>query len=138
MAFDNTCKFLAETFTDDITAWLLGQSVALTRLETKELSLEPIRPDALVLLQSKSLIRPIEFQVDPKESIPFRMADYRLRCFRKYPDKTMKQVVVYLRYIERGLQGHYVRSISSPEAFLAFVPQPLPPAPPLQLDGNYK
>ncbi|NEQ70833.1 MAG: Fic family protein [Symploca sp. SIO2D2] len=38
--------------------------------------------------------------------------------------------------MERGLQGHYVRSISSPEAFLAFVPQPLPPAPPLQLDGN--
>ncbi|NEP56125.1 MAG: hypothetical protein F6K31_03750 [Symploca sp. SIO2G7] len=34
MTFDNTCKFLAETFTDDITAWLLGQSVALTRLET--------------------------------------------------------------------------------------------------------
>jgi len=83
MAFDNTCKFLAETFTDDITAWLLGQSVALTRLETKELSLEPIRPDTLVLLQSKSLILHIEFQVDPKENIPFRMADYRLRCFRK-------------------------------------------------------
>jgi len=103
MAFDNTCKFLAETFTDDITAWLLGHSVALTRLETKELSLEPIRPDALVLLQSKSLILHIEFQVDPKESIPFRMADYRLRCFRKYPDKAMRQVVVYLRYSENPL-----------------------------------
>ncbi len=103
MAFDNTCKFLAETFTDDITTWLLGQSVTLSRLETKELSLEPIRPDALVLLQSESLILHIEFQVEPKASIPFRMADYRLRCFRKYPDKAMRQVVVYLRYSENPL-----------------------------------
>ncbi|NET62518.1 MAG: Fic family protein [Symploca sp. SIO2E6] len=38
--------------------------------------------------------------------------------------------------MERGLQGHYVRSLNSPEAFLAFVPQPLPPVPPLQLNGD--
>ncbi|MBA3920985.1 MAG: Fic family protein [Nostocaceae cyanobacterium] len=38
--------------------------------------------------------------------------------------------------MERGVQGDYVFSTTMPETFLAFVPRPLPPVPPLQLDGN--
>jgi predicted transposase YdaD len=33
----------------------------------------------------------------PKRNIPFRMADYRLRRYRRYEDKPMRQVVIYLK-----------------------------------------
>ncbi len=39
----------------------------------------------------------LEFQTRPKRDIPFRMLDYRVRVYRRYPDKTMRQVVVYLQ-----------------------------------------
>jgi len=97
MPFDGVCKFVAETFTTDITTWLLGEPVALARLEPSELLTSPIHADTLVLLASPSLVLHVEFQVEPKKDIPFRMADYRLRAYRRYPEKEMRQVVVYLR-----------------------------------------
>ncbi len=51
--FDNVCRFLAESFSADFATWLIGTPVALTELSPSELSLEPIRADALILLQSK-------------------------------------------------------------------------------------
>lgn len=36
--YDNICKFLAETFPDDVATWLLGRSVQLSQLSPKELS----------------------------------------------------------------------------------------------------
>ncbi len=97
MPYDNTCKFLAETFPADIATWLLGKPVTLTKLEAKELSLEPIRADSLILLQSEQEILHGEFQTNPVGEVPFRMADYRLRCYRYYPDKEMRSFVIYLR-----------------------------------------
>ena len=85
--FDNVCKFLVETFSIDFASWLLGESIPLTELSPSELSLEPIRADALIL----------EFQTQPKDDIPFRMIDYRLRVYRRFPDKRMRQFVVYLK-----------------------------------------
>jgi predicted transposase/invertase (TIGR01784 family) len=58
--------------------------------------LEPIRADALILLQSEQLILHLEFQAAPDKTMPFRMADYRLRVYRRFPDKAMRQVVIYL------------------------------------------
>jgi len=95
--FDNVCKFLAENFKDDFAQWLLGYPITLTELKPTELSLQPIRADSLILLQSEDLILHIEFQTDTDETIPFRMIDYRLRVYRRYPNKDMRQVVVYLR-----------------------------------------
>ena len=94
--FDNICKFIAETFTTDLATWLLGKPVDLTQLSPKELSSEPIRADALILLQSEEVILHLEFQTQPDASIPFRMADYRLRVYRRFPQKSMYQVVIYL------------------------------------------
>jgi predicted transposase YdaD len=59
--FDNTCKFLAETFSEDFAAWLLGEPITMTQLSPSELSLEPIRADALILLASDEIILHIEF-----------------------------------------------------------------------------
>lgn len=74
-----------------------GQPHTLTTLSPTELFSEPIRADALILLQSDTLVLHIEFQTQPDEAIAFRMADYRLRVYRHFPDKRMYQVVVYLR-----------------------------------------
>jgi predicted transposase/invertase (TIGR01784 family) len=95
--FDNVCKFLAESFSSDFATWLLGEPITLTELSPSELSLEPIRADALILLQSDEIILHIEFQTQPKANIPFRMTDYRLRGYRKFPHKRMRQVVIYLQ-----------------------------------------
>lgn len=95
--YDDTCRFLAEHFSADFASWLLGESVPLTELKPSELSLEPIRADAMILLQSDASILHIEFQTQPKEDIPFRMLDYRVRGHRRYREKTMRQVVIYLK-----------------------------------------
>ena len=95
--FDNICKFLAESFSDDFAQWLLGEPVSLSQLSSRELSSEPIRADALILLQSAELVLHIEFQTEARAEIPFRMADYRLRVYRRYPNKRIHQVVIYLK-----------------------------------------
>ena len=94
--FDSTCKFLAESFSSDFAAWLLGESIPLTQLSPSELSLEPIRADTLILLTSKDYILHVEFQTEPDPNMAYRMADYRLRVYRRFPQKQMKQVVIYL------------------------------------------
>ncbi|PZD73993.1 hypothetical protein C1752_01509 [Acaryochloris thomasi RCC1774] len=96
--YDNTCKFLAESFSSDFAAWLLGQPITLTTLSPTELAVEPIRADALILLESDEIVLHIEFQTEPDPSMPFRMLDYRTRAFRRFPDKQMKQVVIYLMH----------------------------------------
>ena len=83
---------MAETFPDDVATWLLGRSVQLSQLSPKELSNEPIRADALILQQSEDLVLHSEFQTQPSEEVPFRMADYRLRGYRRFPHKRMIQV----------------------------------------------
>ena len=95
--YDDTCRFLAENFSADFASWLLGEPIELTEIEPSELSLEPIRADALILLESEVTVLHLEFQTRPKPDIPFRMLDYRVRVHRRYPNKTMRQVVVYLQ-----------------------------------------
>ena len=95
--YDNTCKYLAEKFPEDISSWLIGNRIALVELNPTELNVDPIRADSIILLTNKNLILHIEFQTDPDPDIPFRMADYRLRAYRKFPHKSMRQIVIYLR-----------------------------------------
>ncbi|MGK7887304.1 MAG: Rpn family recombination-promoting nuclease/putative transposase [Crocosphaera sp.] len=95
--YDSICKFIAAQFPEDMARWLLGKSIPLTELKPSELSLEPIRADSLMFLQSEDLILHIEFQTQPDKAIPFRMLDYRIRGYRLYPQKEMIQVVIYLR-----------------------------------------
>jgi predicted transposase/invertase (TIGR01784 family) len=93
---DNICKFLAESFSNDFASWILGKSIPLTKLEPSELLVEPIRADSIIFLESTELILHIEFQTEPNKNIPFRMADYRLRLYRRFPEKEIHQVVIYL------------------------------------------
>jgi predicted transposase/invertase (TIGR01784 family) len=95
--YDDTCRFLAEHFSADFASWLLGKSIPLTEIQPSELSLDPIRADALIFLESEDSVLHIEFQTLPKDNIPFRMLDYRVRGYRKDPAKPMRQVVIYLK-----------------------------------------
>jgi predicted transposase/invertase (TIGR01784 family) len=88
---------MAEMFSQDFSQWLIGKAVTLTELKPSELSLEPIRADSIILLQSDELVLHIEFQTLPDENMGFRMADYRLRLYRKFPEKEVYQVVIYLK-----------------------------------------
>jgi predicted transposase/invertase (TIGR01784 family) len=95
--YDDACRFLAEHFSVDFASWLLGKAVTLTELQPSELSLDPIRADALIFLESDEAILHIEFQTLPKDNIPFRVTDYRLRGYRRDPTQPMHQVVIYLK-----------------------------------------
>ena len=89
--YDNFSKFLTDEYEypQDFSSWLLGEQVAFTELLPKELSIEPIRADSIILLQSLKIILHLEFQTDPDPDMPFRMADYALRIYRKFPDRQL-------------------------------------------------
>lgn len=95
--FDNISKFLIEQYSSDFASWLIDESIVLTELKPSELSLEPIRADALIMLQSAEVVLHCECQTDPDPTMPFRMADYALRVYRRFPNKRLVQVVIYLR-----------------------------------------
>ncbi|HAC65256.1 MAG TPA: hypothetical protein DCF68_17450 [Cyanothece sp. UBA12306] len=95
--YDNICKFIAETYSRDLAQWLLGKPIELTILEPTELQVDPMRVDSLIFLQSEDLILHIEFQTVPQQDVPFRMADYRLRIYRRFSSKSVYQVVIYLK-----------------------------------------
>ena len=63
--YDNTCKYLAENFPEDISNWLLGVRVSLIQMQPIELSVEPIRADSKILLKNHNLILHVEFQTVP-------------------------------------------------------------------------
>ncbi len=95
--YDNTCKYLAENFPEDISSWLIGDRISLVELNPTELNVDPIRADSIILLTNEALILHLEFQTDTDSDMAFRMADYRLRAYRKFPRKSMRQIVIYLR-----------------------------------------
>lgn len=103
MSFDSTCRRLAEQFPEDFASWLLGRPINSIVLEPTELSLEPIRADNIMLLEGDEDILHMEWQTDPKQVIPMRLADYRLRIHRKAPTKRIHQVVIYLRRTDSPL-----------------------------------
>lgn len=101
--YDNICKYLAENFSDDLASWLLGEPIQLTELNPTELNVDPIRADSLILLNNDNLILHLEFQTRPDAKMAFRMLDYRVRAYRRFPDKSMRQIVIYLKESDSDL-----------------------------------
>jgi len=99
LAYDNTCKYLAEKFPESFIQWLLPQ-VQPTSVEVlkTELIQEPIRADSLTFLKAGSQILHIEFETRPysEPPIPFRILDYYVRLKRQYGG-SVHQVVIFLR-----------------------------------------
>lgn len=101
--YDNTCKILVENFPTDFATWLLGKPIALTKLEPSELSVDPIRADSVILLESSAVIMHLEFQTKTDDTMPYRMANYYLRLYGKYAAKEIHQTVIYLRPTKSAL-----------------------------------
>ncbi len=98
MAYDNTCKYLAEKYPNEFAQWLLEANNLDVRVLKTELSTEPIRADSVTLLQLSDQILHLEFQTQPKSTLPldFRMLDYYTRLKRQYWCD-IKQVVIFLQ-----------------------------------------
>ncbi len=78
MAYDNTCKYLAETYPAEFANWLLSTDTTNIKVLKTELNLEPIRADSVTFLKNANQILHIEFQTQPKSTPPldFRMLNY--------------------------------------------------------------
>jgi len=99
LAYDNTCKYLAEKFPAAFVSWLLpiDEPTSVQVLKT-ELIQEPIRADSLVFLQTDNQILHLEFETRPYSDPPiaFRMLDYYVRLKRQY-SCSINQVVIFLQ-----------------------------------------
>lgn len=86
-------------------------------MKPSELSLEPIRADSLIFLESEDIVLHIEFQTEPKDGIPYRMLDYAVRLYRRYQQKDIYQVIIYLRKSQSPLvrQNWYQRGKANHE-----------------------
>ncbi|MBW4553625.1 MAG: Rpn family recombination-promoting nuclease/putative transposase [Aphanocapsa sp. GSE-SYN-MK-11-07L] len=86
METDNLCKYLAEKYPQNFALWLMGESQPPVTVLKTELSIEPIRADAVTFLQTQDRILHLEFQVDPTTDppLPLRMLDYWVRLHRQY------------------------------------------------------
>lgn len=98
MSFDNVCKILAEKYPLDFANWLLPETVEKIKVLKTELSIEPIRADSVILLQTKNRILHLEFQTNTRSEtpIPLRMLDYFVRLVRQY-NLSVTQVVIFLQ-----------------------------------------
>jgi predicted transposase/invertase (TIGR01784 family) len=99
LAYDNTCKYLAEKFPAAFVSWLLpiDEPTDVQVLKT-ELIQEPIRADSLVFLQTDNQILHLEFETRPYSDPPiaFRMLDYYVRLKGQY-SCSINQVVIFLQ-----------------------------------------
>ena len=98
MSFDNLCKLLAEKHPERFASWILGESPPSIKVLKTELSIEPIRADSVIFLQTAGQILHLEFQVEWRSNppMPLRLLDYWVRLHRLYRMPITQVVVVLL------------------------------------------
>ncbi|MDZ7961837.1 MAG: Rpn family recombination-promoting nuclease/putative transposase [Aulosira sp. DedQUE10] len=119
MSYDNTCKYLAESYPADFARWLLASDTSDIQVLKTELNLEPIRADSVTFLQISSQILHLEFQTSPASTPPldFRMLDYYTRLKRQYwcdieqvlifLQATSSEIVYQTQYVDRKTRHEY-------------------------------
>ena len=98
MSYDNVLKRLAAEYPSALVRWLLAVDAADIELLPTELSLEPVRSDAVYFLPQLGQILHLEFQTDPRSNppLPLRLLDYWVRLYRQHR-RTIEQVVIFLK-----------------------------------------
>jgi predicted transposase YdaD len=149
MSFDNVCKLLAEKYPADFVKWLTADDARNIKVLKTELSIEPIRADSVIFIQTSSQILHIEFQTLTlsKPGIPFRMLDYSVRLKRQYQCPVL-QVVIFLQetddeiarrqeYVDETTTHHYrsLRMWEQDASLFLTNPALLPLAPLCQTDS---
>jgi len=128
LSYDNVCKYLAEQYPAEFVRWLLAiESTDIEILKT-ELTLEPIRADALTFLRTANQILHLEFQTLPysEPAIPFRMLDYSVRLKRQYrctvtpPQTLLTQIAEAVARISNREQRQNIASCAQIFAGLRF------------------
>jgi predicted transposase YdaD len=99
MSFDNTCKYLSETYPDSFVTWLFETTPESIEVLKTELSIEPIRADFVAHLPAEQRLLHVEFQVkgETDPPLPLRMLDYWVRLHRSYR-LPVTQFLVMLKY----------------------------------------
>ncbi|MCT7985149.1 Rpn family recombination-promoting nuclease/putative transposase [Laspinema sp. A4] len=99
MPFDNLCKYLATKYPQRFAGWILRRIITspVEVLKT-ELTLEPVRADSVIFLQTDREILHLEFQVkvSTDRPMPLRMLNYWLRLHWQY-GLPVKQVIIWLK-----------------------------------------
>lgn len=98
LAYDNTCKYLAETYPAEFAQWLLKSDTSDIQVLKTELNLEPVRADSVTFLRVANTILQLEFQTLPKSKVPldFRMLDYYTRL-KRLNGCEIKQFIIFLQ-----------------------------------------
>jgi len=98
LSYDNVLKRLAAEYPSALARCLLAVDAADIELLPTELSLEPVRSDAVYFLPQLGQILHIEFQTDPRSNppLPLRLLDYWVRLYRQHR-RTIEQVVIFLK-----------------------------------------
>ncbi len=98
MAYDNTCKALAERYPEQIIHWLMPETSGSVQVLKTELNREPLRADSITLLQTNNAILHLEFQTlpDSEPPLPLRMLDYATTLKRLYGNP-VQQIVIFLK-----------------------------------------
>jgi predicted transposase YdaD len=98
LSYDNACKYLAEQYPGEFVRWLLAVEPTDIEVLKTELTLEPIRADAVTFLRTANQILHLEFQTLPisEPPISFRMLDYSVRLKRQHRCRVV-QVVIFLQ-----------------------------------------
>jgi predicted transposase/invertase (TIGR01784 family) len=99
MEYDNVCKLLCKRFPKQYAAWKIKNIAEPVTVLEQELSIEPIRADSVIFLQTPERILHMEFQVNIENSnppLPLRMLDYWVRLYRQYR-RPVDQIVVLLK-----------------------------------------
>jgi predicted transposase/invertase (TIGR01784 family) len=120
MSFDNLCKLLAEKHPAKFAHWLIGVPIeAEIKILKTELTIEPIRADAVTFLQTRDRVFHIEFQTQwlSKPPMPFRMLDYWVRLYRQYELPIVQVVVVLLPPTDETTIQPFFRSGSTYHEF---------------------
>jgi predicted transposase/invertase (TIGR01784 family) len=98
MSYDNLCKLLAEKHPNSFVTWLLGEESNDTQVLKTELSIEPIRADSVIFLQTSTRLLHIEFQTQWQSNppLPLRLLDYWVRLYRLYRLPVSQYVIMLL------------------------------------------
>jgi predicted transposase YdaD len=62
LSYDNACKYLAEQYPAEFVRWLLAVEPQAVEVLKTELTIEPIRADAVTFLQTANQILPLNFK----------------------------------------------------------------------------
>jgi predicted transposase/invertase (TIGR01784 family) len=99
MPIDNLCKYLAAKYPQHFASWILRRLITSpVKVLKTELTLEPVRADSVIFLQTDTEILHLEFQVkvSTEKPMPLRMLNYWLRLHWQY-GLPVRQVVIWLK-----------------------------------------